>query len=386
VVSFQTIVWQIGEAMDTLEPVEEFLARAEGWLQEAVPQRWIDNRGALSEEEKIQIRSDWDRQLFEGGYAGLSIPRAYGGQGLGLREEVVFHEAAARAHAPEGMGRVGKILTAPTLIAHGTDVQRKKYLPGILSGEQVWCQGFSEPGAGSDLANITTTARKVDGGWTVTGQKTWTSFAQYAGKAILLARTDHEAPRHHNLSYFLLDMKQPGVTCRTIRQISDTSHFSELFLDDAFVADDDLVGKAGAGWTVAMTTLTAERGGVEAITRYVDIRGDLDMLLGCCVSEALERARASELDVRLELLRWQVAKALDHAADDAALFRRTSILKILWSEVWQSVTEAGLATHCRLHKEHWRNQYLETRAMSIYSGTNQIQRNIIGDRVLGLPR
>ena len=181
--------------METLQPREEFLSRAEVWLGATVPQRWADNRGALSEDEKIQIRSDWDRQLYEGGYAGLSIPREYGGQGLGLREEVLFHEAAARAHAPEGIGRVGKILTAPTLIKHGTSTQRSAYLPGIIRGEQVWCQGFSEPGAGSDLANITSTARKVDGGYLVTGQKTWTSFAQYAEKAILLARTDVNAPQ-----------------------------------------------------------------------------------------------------------------------------------------------------------------------------------------------
>jgi alkylation response protein AidB-like acyl-CoA dehydrogenase len=372
--------------METLQPVEEFLARAEEWLADAVPARWLESRGALSEDEKVEIRTDWDRRLFTGGYAGLSIPREYGGQGLGLREEVLFHEAAARAHAPEGIGRVGKILTVPTLIAHGTDQQRATYLPPILRGEQVWCQAFSEPGAGSDLANISATARKVDGGYLVSGQKTWTSFAQYSQKAILLAETDPDAPRHHNLSYFLLDMDQPGVTYRTIRQISDTSHFSELFLDDAFVADADLVGDEGEGWAVAMTTLTAERGGVEAITRYVDIRGDLDLLLDCCVNGPLDRARAADLDIRLELLRWQVVKALDFADDEVQLFRRTCILKVLWSEVWQNVTEAGLATHCRLHKDHWRNQYLETRAMSIYSGTNQIQRNIIGDRVLGLPR
>lgn len=372
--------------METRRPVEEFLSRAETWLEAAVPQRWVDNRGALREEEKVEIRREWDRQLYAGGYSGLSIPREYGGQGLGLREEVLFHEAAAHAHAPEGIGRVGKILTAPTLIEHGTAGQRDKYLPGILRGEQVWCQGFSEPGAGSDLANISTTARKVDGGWVVTGQKTWTSFAQYAEKAILLARTDPDAPRHRNLGYFLLDMDQPGVTHTTIRQISDTSHFSELFLDNAFVSADDLVGGENDGWSVAMTTLTAERGGVEAITRYVDVRGDLDLLMRCCASSALERARADELDIRLELLRWQVTKALDHAEDSAALFRRTSILKVLWSEVWQCVTETALAAHCPKHKEHWRNQYLETRAMSIYSGTNDIQRNIIGDRVLGLPR
>ena len=169
-------------------------------------------------------------------------------------------------------------------------------------------------------------------------------------------------------------------------QISDTSHFSELFLEDAFVSDGDLVGEEGKGWGVAMTTLTAERGGTEAITRYVDVRGDLDLLLDCCVRGPLARARAEGLDMRLELMRWQVSKAVDHADDDVELFRRTSILKILWSEVWQAVTEIGVAMQCRTHKQHWRNQYLETRAMSIYSGTNEIQRNIIGDRVLGLPR
>jgi alkylation response protein AidB-like acyl-CoA dehydrogenase len=371
--------------METLE-LDEFLRGAEVWLRQAVPERWVENRGALSEDEKVQIRSDWDRQLYQGGYAGLSIPVAFGGCGYGVREEVLFHEAAARAHAPEGIGRVGKILTAPTLIKHGSEAQRAKYLPAILSGEQVWCQAFSEPGAGSDLANVTTTATKVDGGYIVTGQKTWTSFAQYAEKAILLARTEPGAPRHRNLGYFLLDMRQPGVTFRPIRQISDTSHFSEVFLDEAFVADADLVSDLTNGWGVAMTTLTAERGGVEAITRYVDVRGDLDLLLKCCASGGTEQARAEDLDVRLELLRWQVTKALDYVHDDAAFFRRTSILKVLWSEVWQHVTESGMVTHCVAHKDHWRNQYLETRAMSIYSGTNEIQRNIIGDRVLGLPR
>ena len=371
--------------METVE-LESFLAQAEEWLQQSVPLRWVENRGALSEDEKVQIRSEWDRQLYAGGYAGLSIPTEFGGRGFGVREEVLFHEAAARAHAPEGIGRVGKILTAPTLIRHGSEEQRATYLPGILRGEQVWCQAFSEPGAGSDLANVTTTATRVDGGYIVTGQKTWTSFAQYAEKAILLARTDPAAPRHRNLGFFLLDMKQPGVTFRTIRQISDTSHFSEVFLDEAFVSDDDLVGDPQGGWGVAMTTLTAERGGVEAITRYVDVRGDLDVLLKCCATTGPDRARTEALDVRLELLRWQVTKALDHAHDDAAFFRRTSILKVLWSEVWQQVTECGMETHCVAHKDHWRNQYLETRAMSIYSGTNEIQRNIIGERVLGLPR
>ncbi len=365
---------------------EDFVVDVRSWLRSAVPDRWREERGALSEEEKIAIRSEWDRQLFAGGFAGLSIPREYGGQGLGLREEVLFHELAAREHAPEGIGRVGKILTVPTLIAHGSEQQKATYIPGIMAGTQVWCQAFSEPGAGSDLASVATFARRVDGGYRVSGQKTWTSFAQYSERAILVAKTSMDAPRYKNLSYFLLDMKQPGITFRTIRQISDTSHFAEVFLDDAFVADEDLVGAEGDGWTIAMTTLTAERGGVEAITRYVDIRGDVDVLLSCCATGDADRKVAEELDIRTELVRWQVMKALDFVDDDEAFFRRTCMLKVMWSETWQRVTELGMRQGCPEHDEHWRNQYLETRAMTIYSGTNEIQRNIIGDRVLGLPR
>jgi alkylation response protein AidB-like acyl-CoA dehydrogenase len=364
----------------------EFIEGARTWLEAAVPERWRANRGALSEEEKIEIRSEWDRQLYSGGYAGLAIPQEYGGRGLGLREEVLFHELAARAHAPEGIGRVGKILTVPMLITHGDEAQKAKYIPGIMAGTDVWCQAFSEPGAGSDLASISTFARKVDGGYRVSGQKTWTSFAQYSERAILVAKTSMDAPRYKNLGFFLLDMKQPGIAFRTIRQISDTSHFAEVFMDDAFVADEDLVGGESDGWKIAMTTLTAERGGVEAITRYVDIRGDLDLLRSCCSKNTAAQSAAETLDVRLELVRWQVMKALDFVDDDAEFFRRTCMLKVMWSEIWQEVTELAMGLGCRNHEEHWRNQYLETRAMTIYSGTNEIQRNIIGDRVLGLPR
>ena len=364
----------------------DFFDGARSWLDESVPDRWRKNRGALSEEEKISIRSEWDKQLFAGGYSGLSIPKEFGGQGLGLLEEVLFHELAARVHAPEGIGRIGKILTVPTLIEHGSEFQKAKYIPGIMSGTDIWCQAFSEPGAGSDLASVGTFAKRVDGGYTVTGQKTWTSFAQYSERAILVAKTSMDAPRYKNLSYFLLDMNQPGITFRTIRQISDTSHFAEVFLDDAFIADEDLVGEEGEGWKIAMTTLTAERGGVEAITRYVDIRGDVDILLSCCAVLHPDIKAAEQLDLETELIRWQVMKALDFVDNSQEFFQRTCMLKIMWSEIWQKVTSLGMKLGCLEHQDHWLNQYLETRAMSIYSGTNEIQRNIIGDRVLGLPR
>ena len=363
-----------------------FFDAARQWLSEAVPERWLKERGALSEEETIAIRIEWDRQLYRGGYSGLSIPVEFGGKGFGLREEVTFHELAARAHAPEGIGRIGKILTAPTLIAHGSAAQQKRYLPAILSGKEVWCQAFSEPGAGSDLASVSTFARPTEGGYLVSGQKIWTSYAQYADHAILLAKTSQTEPRYRNLSYFLLDMRQPAIKFRTIRQIAGGSHFSEVFFDDAFIAVDDRVGEEGEGWNVAMTTLTSERGGVEAITRYVEMRGDMDILLRCCAKDAGKLAFAQDFDTRLELVRWQVMKALERVDDDKRFFQATCVLKVTWSELWQEIASFSASLNCRSHEEHWRNQYLETRAVSIYSGSSEIQRNVIGDRVLGLPR
>lgn len=356
------------------------------WLDEHVPARWKLRRNALSEEEMVEIRQEWDRDLFRGGYAGISLPKEFGGQGLSLREEVMFYELAARAHAPESMGRAGKLLAIPTLIAAGTKQQQERYIPPILKGEEVWCQGFSEPGAGSDLANVSTTARRVDGGYRVSGQKTWTSFAQYADRCILLARTDPTAPRHRNLSYFLLNMRQEGIAFRTIKQISGGSHFAEVFLEDAFVANEDLVGAEGDGWRIAMTTLTSERGGIEAIMRYVEMRGDLDILLRCCARTPEARAEALDLDTKLELVRWHVLKGLDYVDDEAALAPIASVLKITWSELWQAMTAFAVRIPCQDHKELWHTQYLETRGASIYSGSNEIQRNIIAERVLGLPR
>jgi alkylation response protein AidB-like acyl-CoA dehydrogenase len=362
-----------------------FREDAERWLREAVPERWKTERGALSEEETTAVRRDWDRRLHAGGFAGLSLPAEHGGQGLGLAEEVAFHELAARAHAPEGFGRIGKILTAPTLIVHGTEDQRARFLPGILSGEHIWCQGFSEPGAGSDLASVSTTARREGDGYRVTGQKVWTSFANVADRSLLLARSNPDAPRYRNLSMLLLDMRQPGVTVRPIKQISGTSHFAEVFFEDVWVGDEDRLGGDGEGWKVAMTVLQNERGAVEGITRYVEMRGDMDLLLRHAAGTSYAR-EAGELDVRLELVRWQVAKAVELESDPVAFARASSVLKVTWSELWQEMTQLGLRIAPPEHRAHWRHQYLETRASSIYSGSSEIQRNIMAERVLGLPK
>lgn len=310
---------------------QRFRAHARTWLAENVPDRWRQHRGSLSEVESDAIRREWDRQLHRGGFAGLSLPVELGGRGLGLAEEVIFGELAAREHAPDGLGRIGKILTAPTLIAHGTPAQRTTYLPRILAGEEVWCQGFSEPGSGSDLASVTTLARKVDGGYSVSGHKVWTSFARHADRCLMLARCDESSPRYRNLSMYLVDMHQPGITISDIRQISGATHFAEVHFDEVFVADADRLGQDGDGWRIAMTVLTNERGGVEAISRYVEVRADMDLLAECCGKSVEYERDLGTLDTRVELIRWQVAKAVELQADEQAYSRATAILKVLWS-------------------------------------------------------
>jgi alkylation response protein AidB-like acyl-CoA dehydrogenase len=364
----------------------QFREDAERWLAANVSERWRQNRGALDEAEETRIRADWDRQLYEGGYAGLSLPVEYGGQGLGLAEEVVFGELAARAQAPDGLGRIGKILTAPTLIAHGTEYQKTTFLPPIMSGEHVWCQGFSEPGSGSDLASVTCSARRVDGGYLVRGRKTWTSYSRHSHRCLLLARTDEQAPRYRNLSLLLLDMDAPGVEISPIRQISGSEHFSETSFEDVFVAEEDLVGAEGDGWRMAMTVLANERGAVEGITRYVEIRADMDLLQRCCARPGEATDQLRNLDTRVELVRWQVSKAVARQYDAQSFLRSSMVLKVMWSELWQEITSLAAKLSCPVHRAHWRHQYLESRSATIYSGTSEIQRNIIGERVLGLPK
>lgn len=371
----------------SIETVEEFSARAEEWLRENVPTRWRENRGALSNEEAGEIRREWDRQLSRGGFGGLRVAEQFGGQGLGLAYEVAFAVLAAKAQVPDGFGRIGKVLVAPMLIANGSEAQRAKFIPGILSGSDVWCQGFSEPDAGSDLAGVTSTAVKVAGGYLLNGRKTWTSFAQHADRCFVLARTDVDAPRYKNLSMFLVDMHQEGVTVSDIRNISGAIHFAETQFTDVFISEDDRVGEEGAGWALAMQLLSDERGGAETAARYVEIRADVDLLLESSGDRPELYREHQALDIRTELLRIQLAKVVEREEDGSEAFHRSvSILKVLWSELWRDVTRAGLTAMVAKDREHWRFQYLESLAGTIYSGTNEIQRNIISERVLGLPR
>lgn len=371
---------------DKAEQLEIFRSRANEWLQFNVPRRWRENRGALNEEEEVAIRSAWDKTLYQGGYSGISLPVEYGGRGFGLAEEVAFSEIAARAQAPDPLGRIGRILTAPTLISHGTQSQKEKYLRPILTGEHCWCQGFSEPGSGSDLASVKSLAKKVEGGYILRGRKTWTSYSVYSDRCLLLARTDENAPKYKNLSVFLVDMRSPGISLSPIKQISGSQHFSETDFDDVFIPDEDLLGEEGEGWAVAMTILKNERGTIEGASRYIEIRADMDLLTGCCAREDEFTGEIAALDVRVEILRWQVKKAVARENDELLFTSATSGLKVTWSDLWKEVANLGIKISCPPHRAHWRHQYLESRAASIYSGTNEIQRNIIGERVLKLPK
>lgn len=363
---------------------DEFRSEVRAWLEDAVPQTWRTGSASLSPDEVHQARRDWDLAQYAGGYAGLSWPAEYGGRGLGPIEELIFYQEAARANAPDGFGRIGRVLAGPTIIAAGTEAQKARYLPRILDASEIWCQGFSEPGAGSDLASVRTVATKVDGGYLVNGQKIWTSFAQDARRCLMLVKSSSDLPRHHNLSFLLLDMEQDGVEARPIRQINGEQEFSEVFFTDAFVADEDLLGQENEGWRVAMTVLSNERGTTEAATRLVEASSQIDLLGRCCARAFPVDTR--RLDDRRELLRWHIIRATEEKAAGMDWFTAGSILKVQWSELIQDVTRLGLDAGCSEHRHYWRHHYLESKAMSIYSGTNEIQRNIITDRVLKVPR
>ena len=365
---------------------EAFRERTREWLSQHVPAEWSHARMDLDEDKQIQIRRDWDTTLFEAGLAGLSWPTEYGGRGLSTLEIVIFNEECARAGAPEGLGRIGRLLTGPTLIACGSDEQQRRYLPGIISGKEIWSQGFSEPGAGSDLANVSTRAVRDGSGYRISGQKIWTSFAHYADRCLLLAKTSPEGRRHHNLSMFLVDMHQPGIDISSIQQISGARDFNEVRFDGVYVDESDLVGEENEGWRVAMTVLGNERGAVEAINRYIEIKAVVDLLQNCCGRDADQTAIA-DAAARVELVRRHVVRTVEtevNGGDGAAAL--SSILKVTWSELWQRIAALGLAGGCAEHRDRWRHEFLDSRAATIYSGSSEIQRNIISERVLGLPK
>jgi alkylation response protein AidB-like acyl-CoA dehydrogenase len=333
-------------------------------------------------------------------------PVEHGGRGLSLAHQVIFHEEYARAQAPERVNHLGEELLGPTLIAFGTPEQQARFLPKIVAVEELWCQGYSEPNAGSDLANVQTKARLVSAGldhqegldhqdeWVVDGQKVWTSLAHLSDWCFVVARTEPGSQRHTGLSYLLVPMDQPGVEVRPIIQLTGTSEFNEVFFTGARTAADMVVGGAGNGWSVAMATLGFERG-VSTLGQQVGFRRELDALVEAArangaYDDPVVRDRLARADVELEVIRLNALRTL---AEEQAP-QQASVAKLLWAGWHRTLGElamlvrgtASLTTGPDYDLDEWQRLFLFTRADTIYGGSDEIQRNILAERVLGLPR
>jgi alkylation response protein AidB-like acyl-CoA dehydrogenase len=363
----------------SLSPAErEFRDAVRGWIEANHPGREPD-----TDPELFEFRRAWQRALNERGWAGLTWPTEYGGAGATSVEQAIFFEEVARAGAPSMANVLGLAMGGPTVIAHGTDEQKQRYLPPILSADEIWCQGFSEPESGSDLASLKTRAVRDGDEWIVTGQKVWTTYAHEAKWCMLVARTDAEAPKHRGLTYFLLDMEQDGVEVRPLVQITGEAEFNELFLEEARIPHANIVGGEGNGWPVAITTLMHERAGLAfalQVRVQVALRELRDEIREAGLDgDPLIRQRFGQLYVEAQVLRLNAYRSLTGTPGPEG-----SLGKWLWAEVNQSLTELGMDV--APENGRWQYRFLRARANSIEGGTTEILKNIVAERVLGLPR
>jgi alkylation response protein AidB-like acyl-CoA dehydrogenase len=387
----------------TLTPQEEeFRDQVRAWLEEHHP--GPEPAGGL--EEVIPFRVEWQRKLHEGGWAGISWPKEYGGRGATMIEQAIFAQEAARAEIPPVANPLGLAMGGPVVIAHGTEEQKQRYLEPILSAEEIWCQGFSEPESGSDLASLKTNAVKDGDEWVVTGQKVWTSLAQYSKWCMLVARTDPDAPKHQGLTYFLLDMEQEAVQVRPLVQITGSPEFNELFLEEARIPDANVLGGVGNGWQVAITTLMNERAGLgfgavgtiqNGIRRLGELARETRLNSGSAADDSHYRQRIAQLYIEAETMRLNAYRGLTKTMRDGVPGPEGSLIKWQWAEINQALTELALeiegpyapldegAEHA-IDGGRWQHAFLRARANSIEGGTTEILKNIIAERILGLPK
>ncbi|MFH9721566.1 acyl-CoA dehydrogenase family protein [Streptomyces sp. NPDC017254] len=374
-----------------MSSVEEFRAEIRGWLKTHLSGSFaaLKGRGGPGREhEAFAERLAWERHLAAHGWTCVGWPKEYGGRGATIEEQIAFHEEYALADAPARVNHIGEQLLGPTLIDHGTEEQKARFLPPIRAVEELWCQGYSEPGAGSDLAAVRTRAAREGDAWTVTGQKIWTSLAHEAQWCFVLARTEPGSRRHAGLSYLLVPLDGPGVDIRPIVQLTGTSEFNEVFFDGARTDAANVVGAPGDGWRIAMATLGHERG-VSTLGQQVGFRRELDAL----VALARRNGAAADPDIRDRLTRaWAGLQALR-----AGALRGTdpSAAKLYWSHWHRDLGElalevcgpaATLAAAAPYELDDWQRLFLFSRADTVYAGSSEIQRNIIAERLLGLPK
>ena len=384
-----------------------FRTEVRSWLASHLPPGWgtpAFEKPATPDAEVAFLRR-WQRTLYEGGWMGLDWPAEYGGRGIGVLEDLIYHEEYTRARAPSLINlSVGTSLVGPTLIAAGTAAQKERFLAPILRADEVWCQGFSEPNAGSDLASLRTRGEVRDGQIVVTGQKIWTSFAHQADWCILVVRTNPDVPKHRGLTFLLVDMKSPGIEIRPLVEMTGAVWFNEVFFDGVEVPVENVVGEIDRGWDIVLTTLSHERG---SSAQHARLAADLERLIdvarrtprggGSAADAPLIRQKLADYAGRIMILRMTSYRNANAMLRSGQPGPEGSTLKLFWSELEQEVKEtaieilgqAGLVPEGDPHSVdggYWAYELLWSRAASIYAGTSEVQRNIIAQRVLGLPR
>jgi alkylation response protein AidB-like acyl-CoA dehydrogenase len=393
----------------TLTPAEEkFRDECHAWLEAYVPRQWHDPafREALSPAEEVAFLKSWQRTLCEGGWVGLAWPKEYGGRGATFMEQVIFNQEMTRAKAPPPINVLGIIIAGPTITVHGTEDQKRRYLPKILNAEEIWCQGFSEPNSGSDLASLTTRATLDGDEFAVSGQKIWNSFGHLSQQCLLLVRTDFNVPKHKGISALIVDMQSPGITVKPLRQITGDAEFNEIFFDNVRVPRANLLGEMNDGWNVAITILMFERLNTASLLE-TQTKIALDELIETArrtlrngrpaTEDPLIRQKLAQIYIDVEILRLSTYRSITRLQRGQRPGPEGSIDKLFWSETAQRLFEVAMeilgpygqlvkGSKWAIDSGRWPYQFLRARADTIAGGTSEIMRNIIGERVLGLPR
>lgn len=384
---------------------KQFRDELRAWLESNVPKDWNEWREKPLEESFSYLRA-WQRKLYEGGWAAVSWPKEYGGRSATLMEQSIFWEEMARVEAPPMANSLGLGLIGPTIIAYGTEEQKARFIPKILSAEEIWCQGFSEPNAGSDLASLQTEARLEGDHYIVNGQKVWTSYGWIGSWCELVVRTDPTVAKHKGLSVLLIDMTSPGVEVRPLRQMTGESEFNEIFFRDVRVPAKNILGKVNDGWNVAVSTLMYERGSYGArlhllfkrnINRLIELSHTFHKNGLPAAKDALTRQKLAQCYAEIEIMRWNQLRAFSRITATGVPGPEGSIQKIFWSELNQRVQQIAqemfgaygqllAGDKFAVDNGIWSYGYLRTRGNTIEAGTSEVQRNIIGHFVLGLPR
>jgi alkylation response protein AidB-like acyl-CoA dehydrogenase len=388
----------------TFTPAQDaFRGEVRGWLAANLPDELRGRAFAASrcDPHEVQKLRAWQKTMYEAGYVGMDWPAEFGGRGASLVEQVILYQEMARAGSPQFVNRGGLSMLGPTLMKHGTPAQQRRFLSSILTAEELWCQGFSEPNAGSDLANLQTRATRQGDHYVVKGQKVWTSMAHVADWCFLLARTDPAAPKHKGIGFLLVDMRTPGITVRPLRQMTGEAEFNEVYFDDVAVPADRLVGRENEGWSVAITTLAYERDLLTFI-RHISLRNALEQLVGLVrargrTADPIVRQQVAGLWIGEQVLQLNAYRSLTKILRGGEPGPEGSTSKLFWSQLDQELAETAarlLGSHGQLAegtdraaaRGQWAYYELLAQASTIRAGTSEILRNILAERVLGLPK